>query len=240
MEDRIAALEKPQGRPVGFQRWSDLLFLHWEIEAASIQETLPDGLYVDTFEGKAYLGIVPFFMEKIRPVFLPPVPWLSWFLELNVRTYVYDGEGRPGVFFYSLDCNQPVAVALGRRFFHLPYFRAKMSATRDGALIDYHGKRQGALNAACRYTWLIEEEKHEAAVGSLEFFLVERYRLFTSTGKSGLVHHRPYRIGNADLRAMTTLPAEQAGFELRGLPVSILCADAVDVQVFALGRESKR
>jgi len=109
-----------------YQQWRDLLFLHWEYPAAAIQETLPEGLFVDTFGGTAYLGIVPFFMRNSRPRFLPAVPGLSNFMELNLRTYVYDRSGIPGVWFYSLDANQPLAVEIARRIFHLPYRHAKM------------------------------------------------------------------------------------------------------------------
>jgi uncharacterized protein YqjF (DUF2071 family) len=135
LEDRLAVRDHPAPRPVGFQRWNDLLFLHWKIAPELVQVTLPPGLRVDVHEGAAYVGIVPFFMERIRPAWLPPLPWVSWFLELNVRTYVHDREGHPGVWFYSLDCNQPLAVALARRFFHLPYFNARMRARRRGGSV---------------------------------------------------------------------------------------------------------
>jgi uncharacterized protein len=110
-----------------YQQWRDLLFLHWEYSTATIQATLPDGLYVDTFDGKAYLGVVPFFMRNIRPRYLPTVPGISNFMELNLRTYVHDREGVPGVWFYSLDANQHLAVKIARRFFHLPYVFAHMN-----------------------------------------------------------------------------------------------------------------
>ena len=102
---RLAMRERPSATQVMHQRWGDLLFLHWPIEAALIQEKLPEGLYVDVFGGQAWIGVVPFYMERIRPVGMPPVPGISWFLELNVRTYVHDSKGRAGVWFFSLDCN---------------------------------------------------------------------------------------------------------------------------------------
>src|SRR5690606_19660805 len=105
-----------------------LLFAHWHVDPALVQATLPTGLYVDTYEGHAYLGIVPFAMERVRPARLPALPWFSSFLELNVRTYVHDADGRPGVWFYSLDCNQPLAVTYARWRYHLPYQHARMAA----------------------------------------------------------------------------------------------------------------
>jgi uncharacterized protein YqjF (DUF2071 family) len=239
MAQRLAVRARPSSAVVGRQRWSDLLFLHWEIDAGAVQATLPSGLFVDTFEGAAYLGIVPFFMERVRPVWLPPLPWISWFLELNVRTYVHDRERRPGVWFYSLDCNQPFAVAIARRFFHLPYFHAKMRARRHHGAVEYHSQRRGTP-AVSSYHWQPDDDAIEAAPGALEFFLVERYALFSADQHGhlhcGRVHHRPYRIGRAIVREFSTEPARQAGFELAGPPISALCARAVDVSIFALGK----
>ena len=106
---RLAARQPNGRRPqLMHQRWESLLFLHWRVSADRIQRTLPPGLTVDTFQGAAYLAIVPFFMLNVRPVGLPAVPWLSFFQELNVRTYVFDDAGTPGIWFYSLDCNRVV------------------------------------------------------------------------------------------------------------------------------------
>src|SRR5947209_9596696 len=130
---RLAARTPNGERPVVMHhRWEALLFLHWLVSPAEIQQTLPPGLTVDTFEDQAYLAISPFFMRKVRPVGVPPLPWLSEFQELNVRTYVFDERGVPGIWFYSLDCNQPLAVAGARMLSGLPYFNAEMSATFDG------------------------------------------------------------------------------------------------------------
>ena len=237
-ESRLQQRVRPAGPAFGHQRWNDLLFLHWQVDPTDVQATLPRGLTVDTHAGAAYLGIVPFFMERIRPRWLPPVPWLSWFLELNVRTYVHDDKGRPGVFFYSLDCNQPVAVWLARRLFHLPYQHARMRATRNGSHFDYVCQRTHPSSTPARYVWAADDGVLPTDVGSLEFFLVERYLLFTSTRrgqlKVGQVHHKPYRVGRAHVTQHSVEPAKQAGFALAGPPVSALHAAAVDVEVFPL------
>ena len=115
-EDRLAVREKPASSPVMFQTWSNLLFLHWEIDVQEIAKRIPNRLSVDLHEGKTYLGLVPFFMKKVRPRFLPQMPGLSNFLELNIRAYVHDEQGRPGVWFFSLDCDQPIAVEVARKF----------------------------------------------------------------------------------------------------------------------------
>ncbi|MEM7565301.1 MAG: DUF2071 domain-containing protein, partial [Pseudomonadota bacterium] len=123
------------------QRWEELLFLHWEVNPDLIQATLPEGLKVDTFEGKAYLGVVPFFMRGVRPAFLPAVPGISDFMECNLRTYV-EGPDGPGVWFYSLDCNQAIAVEVARSFFCLSYYHAEMSADwEDDGWLNYQTRR---------------------------------------------------------------------------------------------------
>src|SRR6266496_5134461 len=111
LSDRLVVRDRPTYRsPLIYQNWRSLLFLHWEYNVEAIQNTLPEGLRVDTFAGKAYIGIVAFFMQDVHPRFLPTLPGLSHFQELNVRTYVYDDRGVPGVWFYSLDANQWLAV----------------------------------------------------------------------------------------------------------------------------------
>lgn len=126
---QLAAREPDGRRPVVMHhRWDSLLFLHWTVPAESIRKTLPSGLTVDTRNEKAYLGITVFFMQKVRLTGFPPFPWFSAFQELNVRTYVVDRAGVPGVWFYSLDCNQPLAVVGARASTGLPYFRAKMTS----------------------------------------------------------------------------------------------------------------
>ena len=143
-EARLAA-RRPDGRRprVMFQRWESLLFLHWECDPAAVAARLPPGLHVDLFEGKAYVGIVPFRMRGVRPRCLPAVPGLSDFLESNVRTYVHDERGVPGVWFTSLECTQPLAVRTARSFFDLPYLDAGMRERRDGDRIDYRTQRSG-------------------------------------------------------------------------------------------------
>jgi len=100
----------------GYQSWSDLTFLHWRIEPESIQKLLPPGLTVETFDHSAWVGIVPFSMEKVRPWWAPAVPGISWFLETNVRTYVRHTNGDTGVWFFSLDANSRLAVRVARTF----------------------------------------------------------------------------------------------------------------------------
>lgn len=202
-EMRLALRHLPQKKPVMFQQWRDLGFFHWEYDPAIIQRSLPNGLTVDTFDGKAYLGVVPFFMDQIRLSFAPPVPYLSWFMETNVRTYVYDENGIPGVWFYSLDTNQPLAVTLARRFFGLPYYHAKMKGRFIDGAIHYATRRRGVAHADGSYfIYQPTAPVRPTQPDTLEFFLLERYILFSKRGNrlaKGLVHHIPYQVAVADL-----------------------------------------
>lgn len=220
------------------QRWAELLFLHWQVEPGLLEPAIPDGLHLDLHQGAAWIGIVPFRMQRIRPSGLLPLPWLSWFLELNVRSYVHDDAGTPGVWFHSLDCNQPLAVEIARRAFHLEYQHASMSSRRSGGTIDYRCRRRGG-EAEARYRYAAEGEASEAEPGSLEFFLAERYLLFAADPGGGIhrgrVHHAPYRLRQARCEAWSTLPASWDGIELgEHPPDSVLWADPVDVRVFPL------
>jgi len=239
---REALREKPAGFPVMRQRWAGLGFFHWQVDPEVIAARLPRGLHVDTWDGSAWLGVVPFFMQRIRPTGLPPLPWLSWFLELNVRTYVYDDAGRAGVWFFSLDCNQPVAVKLARRWFHLPYEHAEMRASLEGGIIDYSCRRRSEPSAAtCRYPCAEGRSTAPADPGTLEWFLAERYLLFSCDKRgrifTGQVHHPPYRLASIDPAAFpgTSLPLAWDGFGISDTaPVSAMVAGAVDVKIYPL------
>src|SRR5262245_56236534 len=130
-------------------QWHELLFMHWPMPPAVLQTLLPPALALDTFDGVAWLGITPFRMAGSRPRFVQPLPWLSAFPELNVRTHV-TAEGKPGVWFFSLDASNPLAVRGARTVFHLPYYDAAMTAKRDGSVMRYTSMRthQGAPSAA--------------------------------------------------------------------------------------------
>lgn len=218
------------------QKWRDLLFLHWRVEARAVQPTLPPGLEVDTYAGDAWLGIVPFRMRAIRPRFVPPVPHLSYFLEANVRTYVRDRLGRPGVWFYSLDCNRRLAVSVARRFFSLPYFFAALGFQRRlDEMIDYRVHRRGAATTS-RFEYRGAGGAAPAAEGTLEHFLVERYRLFAWQQKhqrllTGEVEHPPYQVEDVDLERQDGNLAALAGFAVTGPAAHALYSAGVDVAV---------
>jgi len=241
-EQRLAVRQRPVGSALMYQSWSDLLFLHWRMEPEFIQSLLPAGLFVDCFQGDAFIGVVPFFMKNIRFRGTLSLPWISHFLELNLRTYVFDEAGMPGVWFLSLDCNQPIAVWAARTLFHLPYQHASMQATfEDSRTIDYRSHRvlpRGVLTES-RFKYAYETDISYAQPGTLEFFLAERYLLFSVNTKGwvhkGQVHHTPYPLCKVDVASNET-----DLFELNGLPAMLRPFDhaigsrGVNVEVFGL------
>lgn len=248
-EDRELVRRRPEGRrPVMYQKWRELLFVHWTFDPDEIQATLPPGLRVDTFEGRAYVGVVPFYMRDIRPRFCPPLPWISSFLELNLRTYVFEeSSGTPGVWFYSLDANRRLAVRVARRCFYLPYFDARMAAWSDGGdlRVGYSSHRVGTpkeLASEFRYRGAAHLEP--PAVDSLEYFLIERYVLFSFDRArrvlySGRVHHAPYPLQIAEVEQFSTSVIELAGLSVPDRqPDHTIFSHGVDVDVFAVERRS--
>lgn len=224
-----------------YQQWRNLLFLHWEVDPAVIQSSLPPGLTVDTFEGRAFLGLVPFFMQGIRPRGLPALPGISRFQEVNVRTYVYDDAGTPGVWFYSLDANQWLAVRFARRFFHLPYFDARMSCLDESGTLQYDSHRRSSKPLErSRFVYSGLKECGTAEPGSLEFFLVERYILFAYNRRrdrlySGQVHHPPYPLCDVNVTAHDGRLLELAGFPAPArAPEYAHMSRGVDVNIYGL------
>lgn len=228
-------------RPVLYQTWQDLAFIHWSIDPAEIAAQLPDQLTIDTFEGKAWLGIVPFFMRNIRPRFLPAVPGLSATPELNLRTYVRDSDGTPGVWFFSLNASNLVAVWFARTFFHLPYYRAKIVTGNSDGVIDYYCRRAGvAESQASRFVYSGTGSPAPAAKGTLAYFLVERYRLFARPEKSGRLYtarvaHVPYQIQKAELSVWDDRLFALDGLAQPNRPPDHVCyAAGVDVDIMPL------
>lgn len=171
------------------QTWRDVLFAHWPVDPDVLRPLVPPQLPIDTHAGSAWLGVVPFRITGLRPRGAPP---LSRFLETNVRTYTRV-DGRPGVYFFSLDAASRLAVWGARRWFHLPYFHARMSATGDGH-VDYRTRRG---TAALDVGYAPAGDAFQAEPGTLEHFLVERYCLYVvSRGRvrRGEIHHAPWSL----------------------------------------------
>ncbi len=239
LDQRLQARTRPASAPVMYQRWAELLFLHWRWDPAEIQASLPAGLTVDTHDGAGWMGIVPFWMNAVRPRFLPPLPGLSWFLELNLRTYVFDESGTPGVWFYSLDCNQPIATAIARRFFGLNYISAHQVGRPSSAerAAEFHSTRRSSQGVS-HFQWQPETPAAPAPPSTLEFFLAERYHLFSSHRDRlyrGQVWHEPYRLGGVSVsQAETTLWVDQ-GWTAPNRPADHAMTSAgVEVSIYPL------
>src|SRR5260370_16049938 len=209
----------PSGPWVMAQSWHDLLFAHWPVDAAVLRPLLPPQLQIDIFEGHAWLAVVPFRMTGVRLRVTPPVPWLSAFPELNVRTYVTCG-GKPGVWFFSLDAGNSLDVAIARAWFHLPYFRARMSwADREG-WIQYESQRthRGAPPAALKVQYRPVGKAFSSQSGTLEHFLTERYCLYTAEERTQIIraeiHHPPWPLQAAEAELKVNGMAEGAGVTL--------------------------
>jgi uncharacterized protein YqjF (DUF2071 family) len=178
----------PDRRWVMTQTWHDLLFAHWPVDPAALRALVPRPFELDLFAGEAWLGIVPFYMSHVRPRAVPPLPWLSAFAELNVRTYVRVG-GKAGVFFFSLDAERLPAVGAARAF-GLPYYWARMALTRRGSTIAYRSRRRGSGRAReLRVEYAPVREAFQPAPETLDYFLTERYCLYAHDPAG-----RPYRL----------------------------------------------
>lgn len=242
LPQRLAVRTRPSARPVMHQTWERLLFLHWRVEPAVLQQRLPPGLFLDTFDRSAWVGIVPFFMRNVRICGLPPLPTTVHFLELNLRTYVHDEDGLPGVWFFSLDASSRLAVWGARWWFGLPYHAAAMSATVEEATgrVDYHARRRGTpVETASRFVYAPAGELREAAPDSLEFFLIERYVLFAPRRRGGLaigrVHHPPYQYAAAEVSVWDDRLLELEGLSrLHRPPDHAVVSPGVRVEVFGL------
>jgi uncharacterized protein len=223
--DRI--LEQVEHRPwpmpespwIMTQTWHDLLFAHWPVDKVRLASRVPKPLELELYEGEAWLGIVPFRMTNVAPRGVPSLPWVSAFPELNVRTYVRAGD-KPGVYFFSLDAGNPLAVAAARTLFHLPYFTATMDIERGGGQVSYRSRRSGsiAVPAELVASYAPTGPAVNAKAGTLEYFLTERYCLYTVDDHAGAlrldIHHPPWPLQPAEAVFQVNTMADAAGLRL--------------------------
>lgn len=218
-------------------RWEELLFVHWRIDAASIQRLLPAGLQVETFDGSAWLGVVPFRMAATRCRWLPPIPTTHTFPELNVRTYVRGGD-RSGVWFFSLDAASRLAVEAARWSFGLPYFHARMVCRRQGEIVLYVSERRDRRGppAAFAANWRAIGPSRRSSPGSLAHFLTERYCLFAvRRGRllRGDIAHLPWELAEAEVMLQAFEMTGLLGCEVVGPAVSALVAKPITVAAWS-------
>ncbi len=219
-----------------------------------LRPVIPQGLEIDTWDGDAWLGVVAFTMTGVRPWWSPSIPGVSAFHETNLRTYVHVGGRAPGVYFVSLEAAKSLAVRVARWRWNLPYYRAQMTIRRDGQRIGYRSRRlwpeprDAETNLECEIGGAQNDHAPHAEPGTLEFFLAERYLLYTASRQGrlpksellcGQVHHTPYPLRSARLLCCEETLARAAGIAVPGdeqpaAPCHTMFSPGVNVEVFPL------
>ena len=212
----------PEGSWLQGQTWCDLLFAHWRVSAEKLRRVMPPTLplHLDD-DGSAWLGITPFVVKGLRPRGTPPLPWISQFAELNVRTYV-ELDGKPGIYFFSLDAARRAAVIAARRVYRLPYFHARMRADRVGARMDYESKRIDSSGAPAAFRAQYSPAG-EITDDQLARWLAERYCAYTVDENARPlridIHHPPWPLQPAQGELEAQGMADQIGIQLEGEPL---------------------
>ena len=226
------------------QAWENLLFAHWAVPIATLRRVVPAAIPIDSFDGSAWLGVTPFRVSAFRLRGTPHVPWLTQFPETNVRTYATI-DGKPGIYFFSLDAASRVAVSAARRTYRLPYFHARMSIERKKRAIAYRSERvsDDGPPAALRLRYRPTLEPSRASPGSLEHFLTERYCLYTLDDAGGVqradIHHPPWPLQPADAEWEHNSMASGLGVELRAEHALLHFARRQDVLIWRLNRVAR-
>jgi uncharacterized protein len=213
--------------------WHDLLFAHWPIDPAKLRPLVPSGLELDTWDGAAWLGVVLFRMTGVRPRGCPPLRWWSAFSEINLRTYV-TADGRPGVWFFSLDATNKWAVRAARWGLHLNYYDAAISVDVQGEEVSYRALRthRAAPEAEFQARYRPRGEAERLRVGTLEHWFIERYCLYTADAHDVVwrlnIHHDPWTVRSAEAEISANTLARPLGLELPPLPAQLHFAQQLD------------
>ena len=219
------------GRPIASQRWSDLAFLHWQVDPDVVAPLLPPGVAPDEHDGGTWVGLIPFLLDRATLFGSPPVPYLGSFVEVNVRLYGVDAQGRRGVVFRSLEASRLAAVLAARAVFGLPYQWARTSLRHEGDVIRYRSQRHGggpSCLVVCRPGARIDPDP-------LTDFLTARWGMFTSRGGRTRYlpnEHEPWVLHRADLLELDDRLVAAAG--LPGVadraPDSVLFSPGVETR----------
>lgn len=219
------------------QRWNDLLFLHFPFAPEAIRALVPEALTLDTYDRRAWLSITPFWLNHLRPAGVPSVPWVSSFPEINVRTYVTH-QGKPGVFFFSLDAGNLSAVWGARIFYRLPYWHASMKIKGQGTdKIEYRSKREhGPRPAEFQASYAPTSRAFRAGLRSPDQFLTERYCLYAYNRKRlyrAEIHHLPWELQDAEYEIPSNTMTKPLALSLPGNPELVRFSREIKVLVWA-------
>jgi uncharacterized protein len=222
------------------QTWENLLFAHWPVPPEELRPLLPAAIPLDLWEGSAYVGVTPFHVAALRLRGTPHLGGLTAFPELNVRTYT-TLEGKPGIWFMSLDAANPVAVAAARRAYRLPYFKADMDVRANGSRVDYRSRRVSVDGPPAELAGQYRPVGAQFAPtpGSLDHWLTERYCLYALDEHGAVlradIHHRPWPLMHAEADFGLNTMAEPYGLELDSPPPLLHFAPRQDVLIWPLG-----
>ena len=221
-------------RPVGYQHWRDLLFMHWALPPERVRPLVPSALALDLLDGQAWVTLIPFDIPESRPAGMPRA-FASRLLEVNLRTYVRGPEGEAGIYFWSLEASSLAAVVGARALYGLPYYPAAMVMRRRGPRIDYSSRRRVGGHATLDVSWTVEAPIGTASPGTRDEFLVERYILYVARRARvhrARVHHRPYPLRHAHIEGLDECIVAAAGLGSPGTPALCHYSPGVDVEIF--------
>jgi len=233
--DRLAMRGRPSGSPILQQKWENLLFLHWPVDPALLRPLIPEALEIDTFDGRAWLGITPFHLSDLRPPLLPALPGLSAFTEMNVRTYVLH-NGKPGIWFFSLDASKLLPAAAARIFFMLPYFKASMKFEQNHPLFNFSMTRSGATDVEFKASWQVGVRLRAPDVESLAFFLVERYCAFAVEGSRVFqirIYHHPWILDEALVKIESSNAISALGLPEPATEPIVHFSESIEAEIWA-------
>lgn len=239
--DAFNADHRPWPIPTGpwrmFQSWRDLLFAHWPVDPAALDHLMPRALDVETFEGHAWVTVVPFWMAGVSLRPLRAVPGLSIFPELNVRTYV-TLDNKPGVFFFSLDAGNRVAVEVARAWYHLPYLKANMTTRHVGETIQYASHRTDRRGNPADLVGHFQPTGpvYRSERGSLDYWLTERYCLYAVNRRQQIyraeITHQPWPLQPAEASFSTNTTLAAHGIEIPDQPPLLQFSRRLDVRAW--------
>ncbi|MBD3921878.1 DUF2071 domain-containing protein [Paenibacillus sp. PR3] len=242
----------PSGPWLMRQIWSQLLFAHWPVKADQLRSIIPRGLELDLYKGQAWMGIVPFYMSGIRMHYMPSVPGTSDFGEINVRTYVIS-EGKAGVYFFSLDAANSLAVLSARMFFHLPYYRAGITLGSDNGWTTFRSERRGTGAGASAssgedregQSFLFDAQYRPTSAPfmaeqeSLEYWLTERYCLYAEHGDHLYrcnINHEPWQLQHAEAKITINTMVDRRRLELPSAAPRLHYAERLEAVTWGLER----